>query len=141
MVLIIIHKNLIIALKCVQILNNKVINYIQQYAKYLILKTQDISMKKKLFSKNKGILFWITRLFGSDKTILANLISKFVNKKYGSTLVISGDEPRDILNFTKFDKKSRLKYPLAYPKFCKILTENQINVIFSTVSLFHQVRG
>ena len=104
------------------------------------IKTQDIGMKKKLFSKNKGILFWITGLSGSGKTTLANLIGKFVNKKYGSTIVISGDELRDIFNFTKFDKKSRLKYALAYSKFCKILTENQINVIFSTVSLFHQVR-
>tara|TARA_B100000780_G_scaffold230543_1_gene170278 strand:- start:976 stop:1179 length:204 start_codon:yes stop_codon:yes gene_type:complete len=55
--LIIIHKNLIIALKCVQILNSKGINYIQQYAKYLILKTQDMSMKKNYSPKIKEFYF------------------------------------------------------------------------------------
>ena len=122
-------------------MNSKVINCIKQHAEYLIPNTQDIVMKKKKFIKNKGILFWITGLSGSGKTTLANEISRFVNKKYGSTLVISGDELRNIFNFTKFDKKSRLKYALTYSKICKTLTENKINVIFSTVSLFHQVRN
>jgi adenylylsulfate kinase-like enzyme len=97
-------------------------------------------MKKKKFIKNKGILFWITGLSGSGKTTLANKISNHVNKKYGPTLLISGDELRNIFNFDKFDKKSRLKYALSYSKLCKLMTDNKINVLFSTVSLFHQVR-
>ena len=33
----------------------------------------------------------------------------------------------------------RKKYALIYSKFCKILYDQKFNVIFSTVSLFHEV--
>lgn len=95
---------------------------------------------KIIKKKNKGILFWITGLSGSGKTSLANRIIKTVTKKYGPTIAISGDDLRKIFNFNKFTKKERLEYALSYGKFCKALVEKKINVIFSTVSLFHKVR-
>tara|TARA_A100001015_G_C15013818_1_gene724503 strand:+ start:775 stop:1305 length:531 start_codon:yes stop_codon:yes gene_type:complete len=97
-------------------------------------------MRKTKFDKNKGILFWITGLSGSGKTTLANKIEYFLSKKYGPFLNLSGDELRSIFNYNKFDKKSRYKYALTYSKFCKILVNRNINVIFSTVSLFHKIR-
>ena len=93
-------------------------------------------MKKKL-----GKLFWITGLSGSGKTTLANKIAKFIRNKFGETLVLSGDDLRAIFNYSKLDRKSRYKYALSYSKFCqKIITQN-VNIIFSTVSLFHNVRS
>ena len=38
-------------------------------------------------------------------------------------------------------KKSRLKYALSYSKFCKKIIDLNINVIFSTVSLYHNIRS
>ena len=35
----------------------------------------------KKINKNKGILFWVTGLPGSGKTLLANLIKKDIEKK------------------------------------------------------------
>ena len=43
--------------------------------------------------------------------------------------------------FKKFSRNSRIKYALSYVKFCKYITNQKINVIFSTVSLFHKVRN
>ena len=43
-------------------------------------------------------------------------------------------------NFKKFSRKDRLAYALIYGEFCKYITDNKINVILSTVSLFHKVR-
>ena len=43
-----------------------------------------ISMKK--INKNKGILFWVTGLPGSGKTLLANLIKKDIEKKFGKNI-------------------------------------------------------
>ena len=90
--------------------------------------------------KKAGILFWITGLSGSGKTSIAEKIFSFVKKKYGPTIILSGDDLRKIFGYDKFDKKSRLKYALNYSKFCKKITDQNLNVIFSTVSLYHKVR-
>ena len=91
--------------------------------------------------KNTGYLFWITGLSGSGKTTLSKEIFEYVNKKYGNTIVLSGDNLRDACNFKKFDKASRLKYAMFYAKFCKEIIDNKINLIFATVSLFNKVRN
>ena len=90
--------------------------------------------------KNNGILFWITGLSGSGKTTIAKKIESHISKKYGSTLTLSGDNLRKIFNFKQFSRKERLSYAITYGRFCKYITDNKINVIFSTVSLFHKVR-
>ena len=90
--------------------------------------------------KNKGILFWITGLSGSGKTAIAEKIKRNISNKSGPTVIVSGDDLREIFNFKKFSKKDRLSYALVYCKFCKCITDNKINIILSTVSLFHKVR-
>lgn len=91
--------------------------------------------------KNKGVVFWITGLSGSGKTTLAKLIYKFIDKTYGPTIVISGDDLRELFRLNKFDKTSRLKYALQYSNFCKTIVDQNINVIFATVSLFNKIRN
>ena len=90
--------------------------------------------------KNKGILFWITGLSGSGKTGIAENIKNNISNKYGPTVIVSGDDLRKIFNYKKFSRKDRLAYALSYSKFCKCITDNKINIILSTVSLFHKVR-
>tara|TARA_Y100000590_G_scaffold111734_1_gene127405 strand:+ start:4573 stop:5100 length:528 start_codon:yes stop_codon:yes gene_type:complete len=94
----------------------------------------------KKIKKNKGILFWITGLSGSGKTTIAEKIKSKICNEYGPTITISGDDLRKIFNFNKFSKKERLNYALSYGKFCRAITEKNINIIFSTVSLFHKVQ-
>ena len=87
-------------------------------------------MKKN--HKNRGHLIWITGLSGSGKTSLANAIKPRIQKKYGNTLVINGDDLRKIFNLNKYDKNSRLNYGRQYCKFLKFLTDQNVNVIFKT---------
>ena len=91
--------------------------------------------------KKRGYLFWITGLSGSGKTSLAEKILNFIKKNVGPTIILSGDDLREIFNYKKYDKNSRLKYAINYAKFCKQVTDQNINVIFSTVSLYHKVRS
>ena len=65
------------------------------------------NIKKKIFKK-KGILFWITGLSGTGKSSIGKLILSNIKKKYGPTILIHGDDFRNIWNFKKFNKKSRL---------------------------------
>ena len=90
--------------------------------------------------KNKGIVFWITGLSGSGKTTIAEKIKSNISNKYGPTVIVSGDDLRKMFNFKKFSRKDRLIYALIYGEFCKCITDNKINVILSTVSLFYKVR-
>ena len=92
-------------------------------------------------TKSKGIVFWITGYSGSGKTEIAKSIKPFIVKKYGKTLLISGDNLRNIFNLSKFDKKNRIKYALSYSQFSKYLSDQGINVIIATVSLFRKVRS
>ena len=62
----------------------------------------------KKFKKNKGILFWITGLPGSGKTSIAKEIFPHVKKKFGQTILISGDDLRKLFKLKSFSKKNRL---------------------------------
>jgi adenylylsulfate kinase-like enzyme len=90
--------------------------------------------------KKKGILFWITGLSGSGKSTIANLIKVRIEKKYGPTIIMSGDDLRHIINFLKYEKKDRLEFAKTKLKFYKYITDQGINLIFSTISLFDSVR-
>ena len=58
-------------------------------------------MLKVIKNKNKGILFWITGLSGSGKTTIAKKIRPFISKKYGPTIIINGDDMRNIFKLRK----------------------------------------
>ena len=95
-------------------------------------------MNNKL--KGGGTLFWITGLSGSGKTTIAEHIKREISKKYGPTITVSGDDLRELFNYNKYSRKHRFIYAASYSKFCRQITNQNINIIFSTVSMFHKVR-
>ena len=90
--------------------------------------------------KNKGILFWITGLSGSGKTTIGKKFYIELKKKFKCTVFFNGDDLRNIFKLNKYDAKSRKKYALSYCKLCKTLTDQGINVIFTTVSMYEDIR-
>lgn len=95
-------------------------------------------MKKKSFKK--GILFWITGLSGVGKTSIANKIKRSIESKYGTTLVINGDDLREIFKLKSYNQSKRLEYGKIYCNFLKFLTDQNINVIFTVVGMFSSLR-
>jgi adenylylsulfate kinase-like enzyme len=91
-------------------------------------------------NRKKGILFWITGLSGSGKSTIASLIKNKIEKKYGPTIILSGDDLRYISSFLKYEKKDRLEFSKTKLRFYKFVTDQKINLIFSTISLFDSVR-
>lgn len=97
-------------------------------------------MKKKIKLNNKkGIVFWVTGLSGVGKTTISKKLIKLVEKKFGKTIVINGDDLRMIFELNKYDIKSRKEYVLQYSRLCKFLSNQNINVIMSVVGLFHHI--
>lgn len=99
-------------------------------------------MNKKIIKikRGKGVFFYITGLSGSGKSTLAKKIKPKIEKSYGKTLLLHGDEIRKIFSLKKYASKDRKKIAHQYVKLCKKITRNDINVILTTVSLYDSVR-
>ena len=91
-------------------------------------------------NKNKGILFWVTGLSGSGKTVIAEKIKSDIAKYYGPTLLVSGDDLRKIFNFNKYTAKERKILGKYYCNFAKFITNQKINLIFAVVGMRDSTR-
>jgi len=96
-------------------------------------------MKKKT-NKNKGIVFWIEGFSGSGKSTISKSILKKIEKKFGKTVVLSGDHLRKLFSRNKFSKKERTKNSYIFSDFLKFFTKNKINIIYSVVCLNNKAR-
>ena len=98
-------------------------------------------MKKIKLKKNKGILFWVTGLSGSGKTRIAKRIVGDINKSYGKTIVLSGDDIRNIFKLKGYSYKERLDTVFKYCKLAKKITSQNINVIFAVIGMMEKLRN
>lgn len=90
--------------------------------------------------KSKGILFWITGLSGSGKTTIAKKILPTIRKTYGKTIHLDGDGLRKILNLYGYTYKERLSNSKIFTQIAKLITDHNINVVFSIVGLMDAPR-
>ena len=97
-------------------------------------------MKKIKLKKNKGILFWVTGLSGSGKTRIAKKIVGEITKSYGKTIVLSGDDIRNIFKLKGYSFKDRLETVFKYCKLAKKITSQNINVIFAVIGMMDKLR-
>lgn len=87
-----------------------------------------------------SFLFWITGLSGSGKTTFANILVDQLNKNNKKTILLDGDVIRDIFgNNNDYSREERLKTAYQYSKLSAFLLKNDINVVCSTISLFHEI--
>ncbi len=94
----------------------------------------------KKISKKQGILFWVTGLAGSGKTTYAKLLKKKITKRYGPTIVISGDELRKSFDLKGYTYSERKIIVNKYIKLLKIIIKQKINVIFAVIGMMNVIR-
>ena len=92
-------------------------------------------------SKKRGTLIWITGLSGSGKSEIGKLILPMIKKKIGPTVLINGDDLRNIFKLYGYTKKDRLENAKKFYGLYKLITDQGINVIFCVVSMFDAVRS
>jgi adenylylsulfate kinase-like enzyme len=90
-------------------------------------------------NKRYGIVFWITGISGSGKSTLSEGIIRYIEKKFGPTILLSGDNLRKIFDLNKYDKNYRMQIGKQYTKLLRLIIANKINVLFSVVGLFHEL--
>ena len=95
-----------------------------------------------MYKKNdkKGIVFWVTGLAGSGKTTYAKLLKPLISKKFGPTIVISGDDLRKIFGLKGFSLSDRRNIVKKYCLFLKFITNQKINVIFAVIGMMDDIR-
>jgi adenylylsulfate kinase-like enzyme len=91
------------------------------------------------FKRENGIVFWTTGISGSGKSKLNKKIHPYIKKKFGPTLLLSGDDLRKIFQLNKYEKDYRLKIGKQYTNFLKLISKCKINVLFSVVGLFNEL--
>ena len=85
--------------------------------------------------KEKKIMIVITGLPGSGKTSIAKEIRKKLEKVKGPSIVINGDDIRNIFDFKGYSIEDRNKLALPYYKFAKFIINQGFNVILTCVTL------
>jgi adenylylsulfate kinase-like enzyme len=95
----------------------------------------------KKINKKYGTLFWITGISGSGKTTIAKKIYPEINKKFGPTLILSGDDLRKIFKLKGYSYEERSKIVLKYCKFAKFVTDQKINLILAVIGMMDHVRN
>ena len=90
--------------------------------------------------KNKGIVFWLTGLPGSGKTAISSHLINNIQRKYGPTILISGDDIRKIFHLNGYKKLDRLKIGKKYFEFCSFFSDQGFNVLINVVCLFKNIR-
>ena len=90
--------------------------------------------------KKFGKVFWITGLSGSGKSVLGENLLPMIEKKYGKTILIHGDDIRSIYKINSYEKSERLALAKSNSDLCSFLTKQGVNVIFTTVALIHNLQ-
>ena len=89
-------------------------------------------------------VIWITGLSGAGKTSLAREVVKSLKVLQKPVLWLDGDELRKTLGVensysTDFSVEARLMLSKTYSRLCKLISDQEMIVVISTIALFHEV--
>lgn len=87
-----------------------------------------------------GIVYWITGLAGSGKTTIGEALYNKLKTVKSNVVFLDGDILRNIFgNCLGYSSEDRKKLAMCYSRLCKILSDQGIDVICATISLFKDV--
>lgn len=92
--------------------------------------------------EEKGHVFWITGLPGAGKSTIGRSLFNSLKSEHSNTVYLDGDAFREILGEERgYTLEDRKQLALLYGRVCRMLASQGINVVCTTVSMFHNVRN
>ena len=90
--------------------------------------------------KPGGTLFWITGLSGAGKTTIGKALYDHLKRRQENVVFLDGDVLRSVFGTLHgHSVEDRKGLARCYSNLCKMLTEQGIDVICSTISLFKEI--
>ncbi|MEI2386012.1 adenylyl-sulfate kinase [Breoghania sp. JC706] len=91
--------------------------------------------------RSQGKVIWITGLSGAGKSTLAGLVAKQLGSSGEPTVLLDGDQLRDVFGATAVNhgKEGRMALAFCYARLCKVLASQGLTVIIATISMFSDI--
>lgn len=106
---------------------------------YKILKMEVIIF---VLIEKVGTVYWLTGLSGSGKTTIGKLLNEKLKEIKPNVVFLDGDILRDIFgNDLGHSVEERRKSAMRNSCLCKALADQGIDVVCSTISLFHSCQN
>lgn len=90
---------------------------------------------------NNSHVYWLTGLSGAGKTTIGTLFFQHLKTIKPNVVYLDGDVLREIFGGTHgHTLQERKQLAMRYSRLCKMLSEQGIDVVCATISLFHEVQ-
>ena len=90
---------------------------------------------------DQGNLYWITGLAGAGKTTIGTLLRNEIKKHKPNVFLLDGDIARWAYNDSAgYTRQEREAVAYRHARVCKMIVDQDIDVICCTVSMFNGVR-
>jgi cytidine diphosphoramidate kinase len=87
-----------------------------------------------------GTVVWITGLPGSGKTTVAAEVERVLRRRSAATVRLDGDVFREVMgNDLGYSREDRLRNAWRVARICKLLSDQGLDVVCATVSLFREI--
>ena len=83
--------------------------------------------------------YWVTGLTATGKTTLSTLLVTHLRDLGKTVIHLDGDELRQVLADQVYTREERIALAMRYGRFCKLLTEQGIDVVIAVIGLFKEV--
>lgn len=93
-----------------------------------------------MLSKKTGTTYWITGLSGAGKTTIGSLLYLYMKRLKDNIVLLDGDILRNIFRNTDYTFEGRKKLAYQYSGLCKMLNEQEIDVVICVVGMFQSCR-
>lgn len=92
---------------------------------------------------NKGQVVWITGLSATGKSTVARHIKKVLDEKGVPTVIVDGDEVREMVadDCCGHDRESRIKNAYRICRLARMISQQGFTVLVATMSLFHEIHA
>ncbi|MEE9257520.1 MAG: adenylyl-sulfate kinase [bacterium] len=87
-----------------------------------------------------GTVYWLTGLSGAGKTTIGLLLYERLRAGKPNVVMLDGDGLRDVFDDIGYSPEERKRVAMYNARFCKMLSDQGIDVVCATISMSHRCR-